>query len=153
MSQACRCSMSRGCHLLVGLIFSIGAGSLGAAGLEHTLKIVVQAGYLPGAPVLVRVELRGAGGRPDRELWNAEATLSEDSDSVTLSTNRVLLRNGLGTALVTPTGSGDFTLRVELGGLQVMRPVQDRSSESVTAVSGTLPGTETTWAGVILITN
>ncbi len=103
--------------------------------------------------MLVRVELRDDKGQPDRNVWNAQATLSEESDTVTLSTNRVLLRNGLGTALVTPSGSGDFTLRAELGGLQAERLIQDRSSEPVTRVSGTLAGTETTWAGVILITN
>ena len=68
-------------------------------GAQHSVKVLTQHGYLPGIPVLVRVELRNAAG-PERELWNADATLSADDPGVTLSTNRVLLRNGLGSALV-----------------------------------------------------
>jgi hypothetical protein len=119
----------------------------------HTLKVIVQPGYLPQIPTLVRVELLNATGQADRNVWDAEALLSETSPGVSLSTNRIILRNGLGTALVTITGSGDFDLGVTLGPLQLTRALHDRSAEPVTSIGGTLPGTATTWSGVVNVTN
>ena len=78
-----------------------------------SLKIVTPAGYLTNIPVLVRVEALDAVGQPDRELWDADATLSA-SAGITLSTNRVILRNGLGSTLVVFSGTGDLTLTATL---------------------------------------
>src|SRR5688572_30924953 len=62
----------------------------------HRVRLIVQANYLPQIPVLVRVELLDASGQPDRAVWDADALLSETVEGITLSTNRLTLRNGLG---------------------------------------------------------
>ena len=84
--------------------------------------MVAPAGYLTNIPVLVRLEALDADGQPDRELWDADATLSA-SAGITLSTNRVLLRNGLGSILVSFSGSGDLTLTATLGTLTANRTI------------------------------
>src|SRR5688572_24176247 len=83
-------------------------------GPQHQIKILTQSGYLPGVPVLVRVEVRYANG-PERKLWDANATLTVDQPGVTLSTNRVQLRNGLGSALVAFRGGANFNLTAAVG--------------------------------------
>lgn len=115
------------------------------------LKLATQAGYLPSVPVLVRVEALDATGQPDRDLWDATITLSANN-GVTLSTNLVTLRNGLGSALVTCSGSGDFTLTATLGELTTSRALQTLTNLTATTLSGTLAGTATTWSGVVRIT-
>jgi hypothetical protein len=119
----------------------------------HTVRLIVQAGYLPNIPVLVRVELLDSAGQPDHSVWDADALLSEETEGVTLSTNRLVLRNGLGTALVTFVGTGAFDLTATVGPIQATRRVRDRSADPVTTVGGTLSGTATTWSGVINVTN
>ena len=84
---------------------------------ENHLRLWVQNGYLPQVPVLVRVEVLQPDGNKARELWNAEATLTADDPGVTLSTNKIFLRNGLGSALVTFSGGGDFQLTAAVGSL------------------------------------
>jgi len=111
------------------------------------------AGYLPQVPFLVRVEALNSQGVPDRALWNADVTLSVDRPDITLSTNVVFLRNGRGSALVMIDGSGDFSLTVQSRTILAVRPIHDRSGETVTMVGGVLPGSDTTWSGVILVTN
>ncbi|MES2569266.1 MAG: CotH kinase family protein, partial [Verrucomicrobiota bacterium] len=73
------------------------SGTLIAPG---TLSVTAPAGYLPGVPVLVRVDLRDADGHFDRQSWNRTAVLSA-SNNVTLSPGTVTLYNGVGSALVT----------------------------------------------------
>src|SRR5262245_59644228 len=122
-----------------------------AGGTPVSLKLLTQFGYLPANPVLVRVEALAASGDRDRELWDAEAILTADV-GVTLSTNRVTLRNGLGSALVQFSGGGKFTLTATLGSLSVNRSLRTLVGVPVTSVSGTLPGTSTTWSNVINVT-
>jgi hypothetical protein len=75
------------------------------------LRMIVRDSYLPGVPVLVRVEMARPDGTVDRGIWDAEAVLSvAGNPAVRLSPDRVVLYNGLGSALVTITGSGDFAL-------------------------------------------
>ena len=130
----------------------------GFSGLADTpsqgdrLRVVTQNGYLPGIPVLVRMEVLGPNGAVDRELWDADATLSADQPEVILSTNRAVLRNGLGSALVIFTGGTNFNLNVTVGGLSTNRPLASLSTAAVTSVSGALPAGTTTWAGVVRVT-
>src|SRR6185503_17851883 len=94
------------------LALAISTNDLGA---QHQLKLLTQSGYLPGVPVLVRVEVRNTNG-VERNLWDATASLSADA-GVTLSTNRVQLRNGLGSVLVAFRDGGDFNLTATVGAL------------------------------------
>src|SRR4051812_35496270 len=66
-----------------------------------SVKLWIQNGYLPQVPVLVRVELRNQSGERDWTVWDIDALLSVDRPGITLSTDRITLHNGLGSALVT----------------------------------------------------
>ena len=130
-----------------------GLAAIGASGSTTDLRVDTAAGYLPQVPFLVRVEVLNSQGVPDRALWNADVMLSVDRPDITLSTNVVFLRNGRGSALVMIDGSGDFSLTAQSGTISAVRPIRDRSGETVTMVGGVLPGSDTTWSGVILVTN
>jgi hypothetical protein len=142
---------------LLGLAVCLGgspvAGSATVFEPQHRLKLLTPAGYLPQIPVLVRVEVNDASGRHLRDLWEAEATLGADSPGIALSTNRVRLHHGMGSALVSFSGSGDFRLTATLGSLQATRALEDWSLRPVRTVGGLLPGASSTWSGVILVTN
>jgi hypothetical protein len=139
------------------IVAALGCGLAGVApaaqpGPGHSLRVVVQNGYLPGVPVLVRAEIRGINGAVDRTIWDAEATFSTDQPGVLLSTNKATLRNGLGSALVTFTGGADFNLNVVAGSLSTNRPLTSLVSAPMTSVAGALPAGTTTWSGVIRVT-
>ncbi|HUS33737.1 MAG TPA: Ig-like domain-containing protein, partial [Verrucomicrobiae bacterium] len=116
------------------------------------VKLLTPSGYIPGVPFLARVEVRNGSGARDWDKWDGEATLSSDNAGVTLSTNKVTLRNGLGTALITINGNANFNLTAQVGAEQAQRAVANRSAQPATTVSGTLPGTTTTWSGVVRVT-
>jgi hypothetical protein len=122
-------------------------------GPGHTVKLWVQNGYLPQVPVLVRVELLSPSGERDWAVWDIDASLSVDKPGVTLSTNRIPLRNGMGSGLVTFSGGGDFNLTATINSLQATRPLQSLQGVTPTTVGGTLPGTATLWSGVVRVTN
>ncbi|HEY2952769.1 MAG TPA: hypothetical protein VGK40_09310, partial [Verrucomicrobiae bacterium] len=116
------------------------------------LKLRTQSGYLPQAPVLVRVEVLNPAALRDRDLWDVDATLTAIPGSITLSTNKVSLRNGLGSALITFGGGGSFVLTATVGGLSANRSLIDLTGTPTNIVSGTLPGSATTWSNVINVT-
>jgi hypothetical protein len=118
-----------------------------------TLRLLVQPGYLPSIPVLVRVEALNPDGSKNRDLWDAEAMLTADVPGVSLSTNCLLLKNGLGSTLITFTGGTNFNLIASLGELQATRLLTDLSTNPVTTVGGTLPASSVTWSGVVRVTN
>ncbi len=113
------------------------------------VKLIVPASYLRGVPFLTRVEVRDGTGARDWSLWDAQATLAVDQPGVTLSTNRMMLRNGLGTALITIDGNEGFNLTATVNGENAARAISNFSSQPVTSVGGPLPGATTTWSGVV----
>jgi hypothetical protein len=137
--------------LCLGAATSLALGT-NQLGSQHQMKLFTQRGYLPGIPVLVRVELHNAAGR-ERDLWDANATLSADQAGVGLSTNRVLLRNGMGSALVTVSGGADFTLTARVGALQASRQLVSMTNSPVVSIGGTLSGSNVVWSGIIRVTN
>jgi hypothetical protein len=128
-------------------------GYVSAAAAPVRLKLVVPAGYLSQVPLLVRVEALDREGGRERSLWDADVVLAADQPGVTLSTNRVRLRNGLGSSLVTVTGTGDFNLSATLNSLQTSKPLTSLAGQPVTSVGGTLPAGQTVWSGVVRVTN
>jgi len=78
--------------------------------------------------------------------------LSSDSPGMTLSTNRVVLRNGLGSALVSFSGAGDFNLTVTAAGMQTNKLLQIMTN-SPTPIGAALSGPSSSWSGIVLITN
>ena len=135
-----------GVFLVVGLFLGSASGVAADA-----LKLIVQRGYLPGLPALVRVEVLTPAGTRNWSLWDGEALLTADA-GVTLSTNRVPMRNGMGSALVAFSGGGDFNLTATVGALQATRPLLTMTNVPVTTAGGT-QAVSTVWSGVVLITN
>ncbi len=129
-----------------------GQGSQNAS-QDLNARLLVRDSYLPGIPVLVRIEVVRQDGFVERELWDAVATLFVDNPNVNMSTNQIVLRNGLGSALVTFTGNGDFMLTANVNGMEDGRLLTDLTGEPVTRVSGTLTGRFSTWNGIIHITD
>jgi hypothetical protein len=116
------------------------------------LNLIVRDSYLPGVPVLVRVEIAGPNDVVNRDIWDANAVLSVSGNpTIKLSANHVLLYNGLGSALVTVTGQGDFELTARVNGLETTGTLADWSKQPVRTVSGTLAQSQT-WSGVYHIT-
>jgi hypothetical protein len=146
-----RCS--DGTFRLLVLPFLLLSGLVAATAAPVQLRFVCADGFRAEVPFLVRVEALDARGVPDRSVWNDQVTLSVDRPGVTLSTNVVALRNGMGSALVRVTGAEDFNLTATFGELTASRLVVDRSGEAVTSVGGTLSGTESDWSGVVLVTS
>lgn len=128
------------------------ASALISSAAPATVRMLTQSGYLPGLPVLVRVEAYAADGSRDRETWDGEATLSANG-GVTLSTNKVLMRNGAGSQLVTFSGGGNFDLTATVGGVTSTRALVSMAALPVTRVGGTLSGGSSSWSGVIAVTN
>jgi hypothetical protein len=139
--------------LVLGVALGASFSTLSRGQTVGALKVSLDARVVSGLDALVRVEKLDHTGQRDRGLWDAEATLSVDPPGVTLSTNRVRLWNGLGSTLVRFDGSGEFNLIVSAAGLQTNRAVMVETNPAMTEVSGTLPGTSTTWSGIILVTN
>ncbi len=134
----------------------VDANALQDAGVEDPnaprLDVIVRDSYLPGIPLLVRVQIMGRDGAVDRDVWDANAVLSVSGNrAISLSTNRVALRNGLGSSLVTVTGRGDFELKVSVAGMEKTVWLADLTGEPVHVVSGTLDSSQT-WSGVCRVT-
>ncbi|MGV3531973.1 MAG: CotH kinase family protein, partial [Chthoniobacteraceae bacterium] len=72
-----------------------------------SLALTAPADYVPGVPILVRVDLKNAAGDLDRKVWNSTATLSA-SNGLTLTPSSITLYNGVGSALVN-IGTGGST--------------------------------------------
>ena len=128
-------------------------GTIGAlAGpSQGSVHLQTRDSYLPGVPVLVRVELHDPAGRIDRHQWDAQAMLSVDSPDVSLSVTRIPLCNGLGSALVRLQGNGTVSLTAQVNGLEVTQVLTDSSDAPRQTVSGDIAG-DTEWEGVVHVT-
>ena len=133
----------------MGTVFALVATTQAA---PASLRMLTQNNYLRGLPVLVRVEGYAPDGSRDKETWDIDATLTADG-GVTLSTNKITLRNGMGSELVTFSGATDFNLTATVGGVSVTRALHDASGLPVTKVGGTLNGGSGTWSGLINVTS
>jgi len=138
--------------VVILFVLSVFMGGNAQAG-PRKAQLITRDSYLSGIGVLVRVEALDSQGKIDRGLWDATAALSVDNPGISLSTDKVVLYNGLGTALVKFTGSGDFTLTANVNGMEASRPFSDLQGQSVTNVSGQLGGGATTWSGIIHVTD
>jgi hypothetical protein len=126
-----------------------------AAEGARSLAILAPASYLPGIPVLVRVEVRNTGGTLARDVWDAEAVLRPSPAGVTLSPDRVTLRNGRGSALVrvVPTAANqEVTVIAEIGSLQAQKVLRSLEGQAETKVQGTLADALTEWSGLVHVT-
>jgi hypothetical protein len=118
----------------------------------YHLKLLAPASYLPGIPFLARVELLRTDESRAQEIWDAEAMLNTPTAGVVLSTNRLRLRNGLGSTLVMVTNGVDFDLIATLEGWQARRTLVTKTNAPITAVSGVLTETNAIWSGIVNVT-
>lgn len=124
------------------------------ASVAGSVKLIVPRMYQPQAGVPVRVEVWNDYGQRDWNLWDAEAFLTSDNPAVTLSTNRIVLRNGLGSALLRITGTANFTLTATINGMADSKSVQAWiTPPSITYTGGTLVDELVEWRGLVLVTN
>ncbi len=116
------------------------------------IRMMVRDSYLPGVPVLVRVEITGPNGVVNRDIWDANAVLAVSGNpTIRASVNRFALYNGLGSALVTFTGRGDFELTANVNGMEKTATLADWTGQPVPIASGILRRSQT-WSGVYRIT-
>ncbi len=116
------------------------------------LRLLVRDSYLPGVPILVRVEIAGPNDVVDKEIWDANAVLAVSGNpQISLSPNRFPLYNGLGSALVTIAGKGDFTLTARVNGMEKTATLADWSGQPVRTAAGSL-GRSQTWTGIYHVT-
>jgi hypothetical protein len=123
------------------------------AAQARELVIRSASGYLPGVPILLRVEVRDDDGRPDRGLWDAEVDLTIAGPGGALAPARVRLWNGLGTALVAvtpPPGAADVTLEASAAGLTARRILRSLAAVPAITVSGDTPA-DAEWSGVVRV--
>jgi len=126
-------------------------GSVAPRSVAPALDLIVRGSYLPGVPVLVRVELLDGAVAIQQDRWEAVAVLSIDNSNVGLSPDRIHLYNGVGSALVMFTGSGDVVLTADVEGTKATASLADWSDRPVQTVSGSLEGSAT-WSGICRIT-
>jgi len=74
-------------------------GTLSAVTVPDTITLQAPATYVPGVPVLVRVDARLPGGALERNVWNRTASLTAPN-GLTLNPSTITLYNGSGSALV-----------------------------------------------------
>ena len=122
-------------------------------GEQPQLQLLARDSYLPGIPLLLRIELRNPDGSLHRERWNATARLRLEGQDAAISVDEVLLRNGIGSVLATVQGTGELRLTATLDDLEHSRTLTDLSGEPRQEVSGDLPEDLTEWSGVIHVTD
>ncbi|MCF7975089.1 MAG: lamin tail domain-containing protein [Phycisphaerae bacterium] len=120
---------------------------------ETTLDLVTRHSYLPDIPVLVRIDLVTEDLQVDTSIWNGTVILETDNPSVHLNPSQVVLFNGRGSALVRISGPGGFTLSAAFNDLTDTQTLTDLSQVPVQQVSGALTDIETTWSGVVHVTD
>jgi len=142
--------------LLGALVSGIGFEPA-AGGEERSLRLVTRSSYLPGVPVLIRVEVRNGDGVFARDLWDAlatlEATLEPDGTPINLDPGEVVLRNGMGSVLVNlPPGGQAIRITAALGELRESRTLTSLQDQPLLEVKEDLAGELTVWNGLVRVT-
>jgi fibronectin type 3 domain-containing protein len=126
--------------------------------LPQQLVLATRDSYLPGVPVLVRLDVRLPNGETNRDIWDSTATLTASDPSVLITdpetgaaVDTVTLYNGRGSVLVNLAGGGDFTLTADHGGLIATKDLVSLEGQPETILSGTIPDSQT-WSGIIRVT-
>ena len=138
--------------LLLSLALSL-ASIQARCGERPRLELIARDSYLPGVPVLLRVELRDADGSLHRQRWDAVARIRIEGEGASISPGEVMLRNGIGSVLARIEGTGELRLVISLDGEEITKQLADLSGEPRREVAGDLPAEETEWSGVIQVTD
>ncbi|HEX2749677.1 MAG TPA: lamin tail domain-containing protein [Verrucomicrobiales bacterium] len=92
------------------VLYNVAGGTTinGALTAPGSVTLLAPASYVPGIPMLVRVDLKDGDGNLNRSAWNTTINLTANN-GVTLNPAAVTLFNGMGSALITvgsTTGGG-----------------------------------------------
>ena len=92
-------------------------GTMSAATVPDQITVQAPAAYVPGVPVLVRVDACLANGALERNVWNRTAVLTAPNGLV-LNPDQVTLYNGSGSALINigSTVGGAVNTLIQAGG-------------------------------------
>ena len=119
---------------------------------DTSLRMIVRDNYLPGVPVLVRVQLENNAGEVDRQAWDESIVLSSSTAGVTINAEPLELANGMGSTLVMIEGGQDFMLQARWGEQKVERQLTALIDPTVQTISGRLES-DTTLSGVVHVTD
>jgi hypothetical protein len=142
---------------LVVVILSILAGGvprLPAAEPGRTLRLAAPASFLPGVPVLVRVEVLEADGLVARDLWDAEAVLTVNGGASATPVS-FILRNGRGSApvtLVAGSAGANIEMTAAVGDLRASRTFENLEGDPLLEANGSLVPALTEWSGIVHVT-
>jgi hypothetical protein len=91
--------------------YNSGAGTpvSGELGSPDTLTLLAPESYIPGKPLLVRIDQKAPDGALKRTAWNTTVNLTA-SNGVQISPTTVTLYNGMGSALLTVGASSTTTV-------------------------------------------
>ena len=95
------------------------SGTLSGGVAQGSLNMRVRDSYKPGIPMLVKLDFRRADGSYAMDVWDATAILNAETPGVSIAPNKVDIRNGVGSALVTVGGGpgGEPTTLLPLGSI------------------------------------
>lgn len=119
----------------------------------HSLRLLVPDQFVPGVPFLARVQVETATGEIDRTRWNDTVDLRSGNSSVALFHDPLTLYNGLGSVLVRADAPLPFDLTAQWGNCTIVDALSPTGEQPPQQVAGTLTGTETTWSGVVHVTD
>jgi hypothetical protein len=97
-------------ELLANVLWNAAAGTTvnGTLTAPGSLTLIAPESYIPGVPMLVRVDLKDGTGNLNRAAWNTTVNLTA-TNGVIVTPNTMTLTNGMGSALVTVGGGATTT--------------------------------------------
>ncbi len=98
-------------ELLASVLWNTAPGTTvnGTLTAPGSLTLIAPESYIPGVPMLVRVDLKDGTGNLNRAAWNTAVNLSA-TNGVIVTPNTLTLTNGMGSALVTVGGGATTTV-------------------------------------------
>ena len=112
------------------------ASNQARCGERPGLELIARDSYLPGIPLLLRVELRDPDGSLHRQRWDATARIRIEGEGASISPGEVLLRNGIGSVLARIEGTGELRLVISLDGEEITKELADLSGEQFAVMTG-----------------
>jgi hypothetical protein len=91
-------------ELTSDVLYNVPAQLISGVLAPGSMTMIAPANFIPGIPVLVRLDLKDSSGALDRKAWTRTVNLTA-TNGVTAAPNTITLYNGMGSALVNFTGT------------------------------------------------